>query len=120
MVKQKIQRAEETAVVHVTQLLAEKQVGLEHNTGRKKPKIIQNTEFAMAFSTDYLAFMWPVNPHMALSEVQLLQVSMHKKMTSAYMPVYTRIISNTAMGTSNLKATNDYLDSQGIKCAAFV
>lgn len=43
----------------------------------------------MAFSTDYSAFMWPVNPHMALSEMQLLQVSMHKNMPRAYMPVYT-------------------------------
>lgn len=30
--------AEETAVVHVTQLCAEKQFGLEHNMGRKNPR----------------------------------------------------------------------------------
>lgn len=78
--KQKIQRAEKTAVVHVTQLCAEKQFRLEHNMGTKTQdvySIIKNTEFVMAFSTDYSAFMRPVNPHMALSKVHLLQVSMH-------------------------------------------
>jgi hypothetical protein len=39
--------------------------------------IIQNTEFAMAFSTVYSAYVWPLNPFTTLNKVHLLQVSMH-------------------------------------------
>jgi len=52
----------------------------EHNNRRKMQElysIIQNTEFAMAFSTVYSAYMWPVNPFTALTKVHLLQVSKH-------------------------------------------
>jgi hypothetical protein len=38
---------------------------------------MQNTEFAMAFSTIYSAYMWPVNTCMALGKVHLLQVNLH-------------------------------------------
>ena len=71
MAKQKKQRTEETAVEHMKQLLANKQVrSSEHNKGRKMQEvhsIIQNTGFAMAFSTVYSAYMWLVNTCMALT-----------------------------------------------------
>ena len=82
---------EETAVMHMKQSHAKKQVrSSEHNKGRKTQEvysIIKNTEFAMVFSTVYSAYMWPVNPFTALSTLITGQYAY--KLGTAYMQVDT-------------------------------